>query len=560
MLYSEMGFSVIPCRKDKKPYVAWTPYQTKYANQDQIRGWWKKWPDANPAIVTGGIHDEMGVDVVDADSEAGKKALEEFLPDSLLIPTVKTPKGYHFYFKHSPGLHNGTRVITDCDLRTTGGYVLAPPGYNEAGQYKWIDGLKITDIDPAAMPEMLFDVLKNGGNSSEPSKASTNINDRVFTYKNSTSREDITFQKNRDITPITKHNKPNISFLKGSRDNDLFHVGDCLRKGGMDSDNILKVLDILGCNCKPPFPKKEIIAKHESILKRADSAERGLTAEVRHFINITSHNFSITNAYQNITNITPSDRAKITAILHRMAKKEGIIEPVEGRAGYYRKVESDCQPIDWVNAETEFVDIWLPYELDRIAGVQPGNVLVFAGEKDSGKSAALMNIAKENRHKFNVHYFSSEMGDAEFKLRANKFDITPDQWGIKVYERSSNFQDVIKPSEGNLNLIDFLEIYDNFYKIGADIANIHSKLKGAIAVIAIQKSPGQDFGRGGAFSLEKARLYISLFQGRAKCISCKNFREDSPVGNPRGKEYHFKLVDGCKIIRSEGWHAPAPVK
>ena len=95
--------------------------------------------------------------------------------------------------------------------------------------------------------------------------------------------------------------------------------------------------------------------------------------------------------------------------------------------------------MDWVNADTEFLDFWLPYDLTKIAGVQPGNVLILAGEKDSGKTAALMNIAKENRHNFKVHYFSSEMGAAEFKLRANKFDIMPDQWGIKVYEWVSNF-------------------------------------------------------------------------------------------------------------------------
>lgn len=119
--YQEMGFSVIPCQKNKKPFVKWEQFQEKPASRDQIKKWWKRWPDANPAIVTGAV---SGVDVVDADSEAGKQALEEFLPETLLIPTVKTPKGYHFYFKHSPGLQNGTRVLHDCDVRASGGYVL----------------------------------------------------------------------------------------------------------------------------------------------------------------------------------------------------------------------------------------------------------------------------------------------------------------------------------------------------------------------------------------------------------------------------------------------------
>ncbi len=552
--YNGMGFSVIPCKKNKKPFIKWEKYQTERASLEQIRAWWEKWPAANPGIITGAV---SGVDVVDADSETGKATIEEFLPDSLLIPTVKTPKGYHFYFKHSPGLQNGTRIISDCDLRTTGGYVLTPPGSNEGGAYSWADGLKITDLALPEMPDMLFDVLKNGGRCTGASSSERIYkNDSIPLDKNSLSREgDNIAKKPGDNTRQHLTTNDNIGFDKGCRDNTLFHLANHLVKSGMPTVTIEIYLRFFASHCKPPFPEKEISLKIQSALKRFESRDRNLTKEIRDLIVTTSGNITTTFIQQMTTLTTREDKKKSCVILGRL-EKEGLIEKTGRIAGEYRRIESDCKPMDWVNAPTEFIDIWLPYGLDRIAGVQPGNVLVFAGEKDSGKTAALMNIAKENRHDFNIYYFSSEMAEREFKMRASKFDITPDQWGIKVYERASNFQDVIKPGEGNLNIIDFLEIYDNFYRIGANIAKIHEKLKGAVAIIAIQKSPGQDFGRGGAFSLEKARLYISLFQGKAKCISCKNFREDSPAGNPRGKEYHFKLVDGCKFIRTGDWHKP----
>ena len=115
------------------------------------------------------------------------------------------------------------------------------------------------------------------------------------------------------------------------------------------------------------------------------------------------------------------------------------------------------------------------------------------------------------------------MGGAEFKLRAEKFlDIMPEEWNIKFYERSSGFQDVIKPGSGNLNIIDFFEIHDNFFKISESLSAIHQKLNGGLAVIAIQKAPGADLGRGGTFSLEKARLYVSLDYGKAKIITATN--------------------------------------
>jgi hypothetical protein len=216
--------------------------------------------------------------------------------------------------------------------------------------------------------------------------------------------------------------------------------------------------------------------------------------------------------------------------------------------------------MDWINADCSYRDLWLPLGLDQVCGVQPGNILVIAGAKDSGKTAFLMNMAKENRHKYKVHYFNSEMGAAEFKMRASKFDdVSISQWkDVCVYERSDNFADVIKPGEGNLNIIDFLEVVDEFWKIASTIQKIHKKLDGALCVIGLQKNPNADLGRGGAFSIEKARLYVSLDYQHAKIVSCKNFKENELIrGNPRGYTCQYKLVNGCKIIKQPpGWTSP----
>ena len=64
--YAELGFSVIPVRPDNiKPFLkSWKPYQTERADIEQLRSWWKKYPSANPAAVTGKI---SGVTVVDCE-------------------------------------------------------------------------------------------------------------------------------------------------------------------------------------------------------------------------------------------------------------------------------------------------------------------------------------------------------------------------------------------------------------------------------------------------------------------------------------------------------------
>jgi hypothetical protein len=103
-----------------------------------------------------------------------------------------------------------------------------------------------------------------------------------------------------------------------------------------------------------------------------------------------------------------------------------------------------------------------------------------------------------------------------------------------------------------------LEAPDEVWKIGPMIKKIHQSLNGAICVIGIQKKIGQDLGRGAEFSMEKARLYVSLDFGKAKIISCKNFKENEIIsGNPRGYSCTYKLVNGCKILKQQpGWTSP----
>jgi hypothetical protein len=45
--------------------AGWKPYQKIRADEETIRRWLRKWPDANPAFVTGQV---SGIDVLDIDS------------------------------------------------------------------------------------------------------------------------------------------------------------------------------------------------------------------------------------------------------------------------------------------------------------------------------------------------------------------------------------------------------------------------------------------------------------------------------------------------------------
>ena len=128
-------------------------------------------------------------DVVDVDTDAGWQALNEFLPESLQTPIARTPGGgYHVYFSHKNGLSNGVRVIEGCDLRTDGGYVVAPPSQKSNGKtYRWREGMKITDVKPADMPIILFDILLQGDRTEGRASYSSHLKKDESLYKNNYS-------------------------------------------------------------------------------------------------------------------------------------------------------------------------------------------------------------------------------------------------------------------------------------------------------------------------------------------------------------------------------------
>jgi len=156
--------------------------------------------------------------------------------------------------------------------------------------------------------------------------------------------------------------------------------------------------------------------------------------------------------------------------------------------------------------------------------------------------------------KFNVHYFNSEMGGAELKSRLQKFeDFSLDQWKFNAYSRDRDFADVIFKSENSLNIIDFLEVHDDFYLVGEKIKQIHAALNGAVAIIAIQKNKGADMAVGGNRTMEKARLVVNIEPGKSKITKAKNFV--NPEFNPNGAMCDWKLVNGCRfVLKNPDWY------
>jgi len=153
--YLRQGFSVIPLRpRDKRPLIDWKGFQTVKATPPQIKSWWRQTPNANIGIVTGKT---SNIVVIDCDS---KEATEAFMSSYLSARDtlqVKTGRGAHFYFRWTQAIPNsaGSKLEKGIDVRSDGGYVVAPPSVHPNGKkYGWVNTKAIKPL-PKALKELL---------------------------------------------------------------------------------------------------------------------------------------------------------------------------------------------------------------------------------------------------------------------------------------------------------------------------------------------------------------------------------------------------------------------
>lgn len=163
-----VGQPVFPCRprfidakhKDKAPL---TKNGLKDATLDitQIKRWWKAHGDSALGLPTGIIWDVLDVDIKNGID--GRIHLTKLQEQGLLNGVkrvVYTPSGgLHLYFKARAGLTNKAKNNSlGLDVRARGGYVLAPPSYIEAENYKGVyaDAGEMQNVDPDTNDEPLY--------------------------------------------------------------------------------------------------------------------------------------------------------------------------------------------------------------------------------------------------------------------------------------------------------------------------------------------------------------------------------------------------------------------
>lgn len=276
--------------------------------------------------------------------------------------------------------------------------------------------------------------------------------------------------------------------------------------------------------------------------------DRSLAAQIRLWVTENpGRHFNLNTLDSEVGIYDQGDKNNRWHIIRRL-QTEKLVDRYRGS---YRVVADGSVPLNWRQADASCIKtLKFPFQLEKYVRILPKNIIVVAGSKDAGKTALLLNFIRLNMNMHKIFYYSSEMGELELKNRLVKFEqeglCKLDDWKFEARERAFDFQDVVGKNPDDIHIIDFLEVHEDFWQVGGLIFQIWDKLKTGVAIIALQKNPGVEFGLGGSRSIEKARLYLSIDTGKLTIKSGKNWAQEGL--NPTNKSWGFKLVGGCKFI------------
>jgi len=558
LAYVDQGFKIMPVKLDKTPFTA---HGLKDATELQIvvKEYWGRWPDAGIGILTDGLV------VLDFDKKSGGyKAKKELEGKYGQLPATRTHRtgggGLHYIYRNPNGYHIRNTVAlggyTGLDVRANGGYIVAPPSPHASGKnYQVVDPADIADcpqwlilltatsrpqtVNPETLeglpiPETqrnvtlssLAGTMRRRGLPEEAIEAALLITNQkrclppledkeVIRISHSISRyPPETEDAIENWTNDAKTDNLDISFASGQSDKKLDN-----------SDNMDKTNN-------PPWERRSRI-----IRKMVDewlSDHKGET-------------FDLDTICRQLDIKIRDDRHTVIKKLHYEidAKK---LEMSDFKRGLYTYIDKTFVSIDWVNASplTTIPIKWPIGEDESHFGfadnvcISPGDIVVIAGVSNMGKTAICLNLLWDNMDIRHCTLMGNEYSGGKFKRRTTnmtwanplKEDGTPK---FDLIERHDRWKDIIKPDD--INIIDWINLADNFYQIGSIIEGIQSKLRNGIAVISLQKSDQKSLGLGGGFSLHLASLYLAIDFERLTVVKAKEWYGV----NPNGKMYGFSI-------------------
>jgi hypothetical protein len=234
LAWARNGKPVFPCRPGGKDPLTKRGHIDATTDPRKIHMWWKRWPNANIAVPTGG---RSGVLVVDVDHPASLDALEAKHDKFSETRTHSTGSGgMHLIFAYPEGsdIRNSAGKLGEgLDVRGEGGYIIVPPS-RTTRPYEILDALPLADTPP-----WLIETL------TEPKRPAVKV---------------------RSITTAASVGADGPPILQGSRDDTLTRIAGRLHDGIRSLDDLTaELLEINARRCEPPLSDQQVVKVARSI-------------------------------------------------------------------------------------------------------------------------------------------------------------------------------------------------------------------------------------------------------------------------------------------------------
>ena len=258
-----------------------------------------------------------------------------------------------------------------------------------------------------------------------------------------------------------------------------------------------------------------------------------------------------------------TDRAFRQLLTRRM--REGKVRAHRGSPYLIEWIRRDYKVTDLANPSiTPLLDVRVALDVQRLASIPQGSIMVVAGVSSAGKTSFLLETAELNAlaQAKPVYYWYNEMSEGKMMLRSEDFPLLRQAQAEKrffpVRQGDFEFADVLLPDA--LNLIDYVDRDDAMYLIGDDLRKLYQVLNTGWVCVAIQKKADVPLGYGGAMSIKLANNYITLdvtrqsdraLRGRATIKKAKDWAGDL---NPNGLSCIYETGGKHgKLYLKEGW-------
>jgi hypothetical protein len=222
----------------------------------------------------------------------------------------------------------------------------------------------------------------------------------------------------------------------------------------------------------------------------------------------------------------------------------------------YRVIDRSLEVIEWWKAKKgDTITLNYPRGIEDESSfgfedsiqVYPRDLFVLAGEGNTAKTAWCLNFMVENMDNYPCYYFTSEFNDAKFIDRMDHFDwvevFRPDGTPkFTLIEQTQYWQDKIQPNA--INIIDWIYLSDEMWKIRDIMKNIILNLDRGIAVVVLQKRSYKQVGEGGEGTKDLASVYLTIRNDKELQLPVLKVEKVKSPGktNPNFKEWSFRIV------------------